>query len=217
MINVNVPLANRLQTYRSSLSNALNFPALKKPLATFSFERPKIVKLENKLKDVLELQSTKDDTYGAQKAATDSFNEERLAVRKQFGEHRQLARLAFKGQRDTETQLQLNVRIKTTFKGWVSQAIAFYEKISEHNEGIARYGVAPEMIEQAKTRLLALQELADQLSQRKALAQSNTEQRNKAIQELDEEMSDFYKIAKIALKAEPQLLEALGIVVPTQV
>lgn len=217
MINVNIPLAIRLQTYRSSLHNALNFPALKKPLATFSYDRPKIIKLENKLKAVLDLESSKDDTYGAQKAATDSFNEERLTVRQQFGEHRQLARLAFKGQRDIETQLQLNVRIKTTFKGWVSQATAFYEKISAHSEGIAHYGVTSEMIEQAKTRLQALQELADQSSQRKAEAQSNTEQRNRAIKELDDEMNDFYKIAKIALKAEPQLLEALGIVVPSQV
>ncbi|MEM9834811.1 MAG: hypothetical protein AAF944_29595 [Bacteroidota bacterium] len=217
MINTNISLDAKLQTYRLSLSNALNYPALKKPLATFSFDRPKLLKGEKLLTDVLALQSTKDDTYGAQKAATDNFNNEREAVRKQFGEHRQLAKLAFKGQRDVEAQLQLNIRVKTTFKGWVSQATAFYEKIGQHSNGMIRYGVTEAALQTNQAELSALIALADQQTQRRAEAQDNTEQRNKAMKELDEWMRDFYQVAKIALKDNPQLLETLGIVVPTQV
>ncbi len=216
MINVNIALDAKLQTYRSSLSNALNYPALKKPLATFSYDRAKLLKGEKLLTNVLALQSTKDDTYGAQKAATDTFNSERETVRKQFGEHRQLAKLAFKGQRDVEAQLQLNTRVKTTFKGWVSQATAFYEKISQHSDGMIRYGVTEAALQANQAKLSTLIALADQQTQRRAEAQDNTEQRNKAMKELDEWMRDFYQVAKIALKDNPQLLETLGIVVPTQ-
>lgn len=211
------PLYIRLQVYRLSLSNALNFQPLKKPLATFSFDRPKLMQGQNRLEKVLALESTKDDTYGAQKAATDTVTAEREAVRKQFGEHRQLAQLAFKGDRDTETQLKLNVRIKKDFSGWLTQATAFYDKISEHQEGIARYGVTAEVLQQTQTRLQALVALYHQQTQRKAEAQNNTEQRNQAIKELDAWMREFYQVAKIALKDEPQLLEAIGISVPAQV
>jgi len=217
MINVNMSLDAKLQAYRLSLSNALSYPALKKPLATFSYDRPKLLKGEALLKNVQLLQSSKDDTYGAQKAATDAFAAEREAVRKQFGEHRQLAKLAFKSQREIETQLQLDTRIKTTFSGWVSQATAFYEKIGTHSSAMIQYGVTETALQPAQAKLLALMDLADQQTQRRGEAQDNTEQRNKAVRELDSWMRDFYQVARIALKDNPQLLETLGIVVPSQV
>lgn len=167
--------------------------------------------------NVLALESTKDDTYGAQKAATDTVTAEREAVRQQFSEHRQLAKLAFKGDRNTETQLKLDIRLKKDFKNWLTQATTFYDKISQHQEGMARYGVTAEVLQLTQTRLQALVALYDQQTQRKAEAQNNTEQRNKAIKELDAEMREFYQIAKFALKDEPQLMEAIGMSVPAQV
>ncbi|MEQ9440027.1 MAG: hypothetical protein RIG62_13310 [Cyclobacteriaceae bacterium] len=206
----------KLQGYRLSLSNALGYVPLKKPLATFSYDRPKLLKGQSLLEKVLELQSTKDDTYGAQKDATDAINQEWATLKTLFNEHRQLARLAFKDQRGVLTQLKLDTRLKTAFSGWITQATAFYGKIGQHSEGMARYGVNTEVLHGAQSRLEALLGLYSQQSQRKAEAQHITEQRNKALKDLDHWMRDFYRIAKVALQDEPQLLEMLGYVVPAQ-
>ena len=211
------PIDKKLQRYRSSLNNALGYPALRKPLAKYSYDRAKLLTGQAFLDKVVTLQSTKDDTFGAQKDATDAIAHRWNALKPRFTEHRQLARMAFKKQRGVLTQLKVDTRLKTSFSGWMAQATAFYSKIGQHSKGIGRYGVTPEVLQETHTHLAELLALYDQQSQRKAEAQNTTEQRNRTMKELDAWMSEFYQIAKIALKDEPQLLEMLGVVVPAVV
>ena len=209
------PIDTKLQRYRSSLSNALSYAPLRKTLTRYSYDRPTLLKGEALLQKALKLQLTKDDTLGAQKDATDAIQQRWRSLKAVFTEHRQLARIAFKSQRGVLTQLKLNDPLKTSFSGWVTQATAFYTKVGNHLEGMNRYGVDAQGIATVQTQLEELLALYDQQLQRKAEAQHTTEQRNKVIKELDHWMREFYQIAKIALKDEPQQLEMLGIVVAT--
>ena len=214
---MNIPIDQKLQRYRSTLTNALSYAPLRKPLAKYSYDRAKLMAGQALLDKVLVLQSTKDDTRGAQKDATDAITRRWNQLKPRFSEHRQLARLAFKGQRGVLTQLKLDIKLKTSFSGWTVQATAFYSKIGQYDQAMAGYGVQTATLQEIETQLEELLALHDQQSQRKAEAQHTTEQRNKAMKELDNWMRDFHQIAKIALKNEPQLLEMLGIVVPTLV
>ena len=55
------------------------------------------------------------------------------------------------------------------------------------------------------TRTLYLKEVGE--------SQEATKTKDKALAELEEWMSDFYAVAKIAMEDQPQLLETLGLLV----
>ena len=55
------------------------------------------------------------------------------------------------------------------------------------------------------TRTLYLREVGE--------SQEATREKDKALAELEEWMSDFYAVAKIAMEDQPQLLESLGLLV----
>ena len=207
----------KLQRYRSALINTSDYAPLRRPLAKYTYDHTKLVQGQALLDKVMKLQSTKDDTRGAQKDATDAITQRWNHLRPLFSEHRQLARMAFKEQRGVLTQLKLDTRLKSSFSGWIAQATAFYSKIGQYSEGIERYGVKAESLQEIQTQLEELLALYDQQSRCKAEAQHTTEQRNRAMKELDTWMREFFLIAKIALKDEPQLLEMLGLVVPSVV
>jgi hypothetical protein len=76
---------------------------------------------------------------------------------------------------------------------------------------LSGYGVTPE-------KLQAGQQMADEAEaanaareKEKGEAQQATKDRDEAVEIMDDWMSDFRKIARIALADKPQLLEKLGI------
>ncbi len=46
-------------------------------------------------------------------------------------------------------------------------------------------------------------------------AQSSTQKRNEVLKALNRWVGDFKKVARVALQDDPQLLESLGIMVPS--
>jgi len=94
-----------------------------------------------------------------------------------------------------QTDLHLNNRKPQTFNPWYEQARHFYTALLADTEAqtqLARYKITPEALQAAGE------------------AQEATQQRNTAIEALDEWLSDFRVVAKIALEDTPQLLEALN-------
>lgn len=203
----------RLERHRVMLFNAKNTSAIAKRMATFGFNGNKMLKGIAMLDDVLEAQSQKDTQYGAQKSATDALNTEWYTFKKTYNEHVALARIAYREDSGAYSTLNLDETRQATMGAWLTQATSFYQQLTAYADGMARFGVSAEDIQTAQAQIQALKNLRDTQLQRKGAAQDATDQRNQAMEALDEWMNEFRQIARIAMKDNPQLLETLGIVV----
>ncbi len=66
-------------------------------------------------------------------------------------------------------------------------------------------------MQQARASLKALMELRDDYAFKKSVAEDTTQSRNQLRQQLKEWLREFHTAARLALKDNPQRLEAFGI------
>lgn len=150
--------------------------------------------------------------YGEQHAATQAFVDASEAADKDYGDHRRLAKLAFKSDAQRKTDLHLNERKPQAFNPWYEQARHFYTAILADTEAqteLARYKITPEDLSAAQAQVEQVSTLKNTQEQEKSEAQDATQERNASIEALDEWLGDFRVVARIALEDSPQLMEAL--------
>ncbi len=201
---------------KMAIENALQNVRIQKKLGVFNYDRKQMLLGKGLYEEVYNLQGTKQDKYGEQLDATDAIKSQTAEVKALYRQHVKCAYLAFDKQRGILEQLQLNGIRKRDSMGLLEQMNTFYTKITAHSEVIGRFNVSPEELAQAKAMVDALQAAHQQQLQSIGEAQDATEKRNAKRKELKAWMSKFRKVARIALSDEPQLLEILGIMVPTQ-
>lgn len=83
------------------------------------------------------------------------------------------------------------------------------------SEKMADYGITQAKLENGKALLDQAEAANAAQKKEKGEAQQATQERDKAMDSLEEWLSDFIVIARIALEDKPQLLEKLGIVEPS--
>lgn len=159
---------------------------------------------------------TQKKEYGEQFAATDELEKARAAADTQWSIHYQIARVAFKKDRGALTALGADKRRARKLADWLAQAKQFYKNALTTPEFLAafeRFKQDQATLENAQSLVEAVATARDKQKKETGEAQDATEKRDAALEELDEWMSDFLTIAKLALQDQPQLLEALGVVV----
>lgn len=125
-----------------------------------------------------------------------------------------VARVAFRGNMGAFQTLDLNGRRKESLAGWLAQARQFYTNAladADIMAGLGRFGRTPEIL-QAGLQLINDVEAAnaDQEKERGEAQQKRVE-RDLALDEMEDWMSDYFEIARIALADKPQLLEMMGL------
>ncbi len=201
---------------RLAAENALEHAIIKKKLATVGYDQKKLLAGKALSEEVYLLCSVQQDKYAAQYEGTDALKEQLAEVQARYRQHVKRARLAFEGQRSIRELLQINGKRKTDTVGQLDQIYAFYSKIEQYLEVIARYDVKAEEIAQTKAMVEALQAGQRKRTARRGEAQHATQQRDRKRRELKDWMTQFRKAARLALHDNPQLLEVLGIQVASQ-
>ena len=197
---------------QNALENALNHPEIQRLLKRVSYDKKELLQGKALNEAVRMSQTIKRDEYGSQASSTDLLLGNLKETKEVYRDHITLARLAFKGNRGMNTVLELSGGRKRSTDAWLAQAANFYEKIDEIAGPMAKYGVIPEGLQQAKAMVEAIT-TARQQQQRKGDAQNATQQRDAARRAMNKWMVDFRAAARVALKDKPQLLEALGMLV----
>ena len=106
----------------------------------------------------------------------------------------------------------MNERKPQVFNPWYEQARHFYTALLADTEAqaqLARYRVTLEGLQAAQAQVESTFALKTAQEKEKGEAQESTQQRDAAIEALEEWLSDFKVVAKIALEDTPQLLEVM--------
>ena len=199
---------------RIAIDNALSNEQIQAALKEFGCTADQIRAGKALYETALTAQQRQGAQRGDQIAATARLNQARATAHKSYMQLVQLARLAFKTQPGIATKLAIAGPRQKSLSGWLLQAKQFYTNALSDGEiqfGLADYGVTLAKLQAAQAAVEAV-EAANSLQEReKGEAQAATQARNAAIAALNDWLSDFLAVARIALADNSQLLEILGI------
>lgn len=212
---LNQTIDSKLLFASSSINNALNNEAIQALLETFGYNS-EVLNVGKELYTKTESLHTKQKKeYGEQYAATDKLNEVLALANHRYMQDLKVARIGLKGNRAAREAMLLGGRRKESLSGWLKQTHAFYTNALELPEvlsAMARFNRTKEHLEEGQAMVNAVEQAYAVQLKEKGEAQNATPVRDDAFDDLQEWMSDFVGIARIALEAQPQYLEILGIV-----
>jgi len=152
--------------------------------------------------------------YDEQYAASQDFNMAWEAADDTYMQFIKVSRVAFKNNLNTAISLGLSGRRKSSFSGWLDQTQQFYLTVLENTDfqtALARFGITLEKLQEGKALVAAVVTAKQSKESETGEAQQATKTRDAVLDALEDWMSDFIAIARIALE-DTQLSETLGIV-----
>ena len=197
-----------------AIDNALTTPDILTALSDYGYTRTRIEQGKKHYNQAAAAQLAQTTAAGEQISATATVNAAWETAKKSYIRFVKVARIAFKRNPGIITQLALSGERKRTLSGWSAQATQFYNNALSNKEilsGLQEFGITEKKIKAGLADLKAI-EAANLIQEKeKGEAQAATQKRDAALDELQDWMSDFRAIAKIALEDDPQRLESLGI------
>lgn len=214
----NATIDERLTAAQVALDNALNDSGLQDSLAVFGYTAERLQEGQALYETARSLHDQQQAEYGDQFAATDALQSAWDEAKTVYTRHVKVARVALKRERGAWKQLGLSGRRKRTLSGWLTQARQFYANaLADPNilVELGNFGITQEKLEAGQTLVDDVETANAAQEQEKGEAQEATRKRDQALDALDEWMSDFVAIARVALEDRPQHLEKLGVVAPS--
>jgi hypothetical protein len=201
---------------QNALQNATNNQFISKALGTYGFDQKRMQEGMALYKKAEELNFRQHQEYDDQFEATDALKTARAETNQIYMKHLKLARIAFKGSDTIASALKLNGSRALSYTGWLGQTKLFYQNaLSKDNikTGLALMGITEKMLEEAYNKVLDVESKYNTQQYETGEAQDTTKERDKAFDELEDWMSDFIAVSRIALEDKPQYMEMLGVVV----
>nr|WP_321355557.1 hypothetical protein [uncultured Draconibacterium sp.] len=205
--------ASTLEQYRVALENAGAQPKIAALMAELGITAETIAQgktLLNETRQAYNFNQTEDDETSE---ASENFKTVKKQLSDFYGLHRKKAKIVFRNNAVTLEQLALTGSMPKAYVNWLETIRKFYSTASESEE--------------IQAKLLRLKITADDLASGTALvtqvdaartiylretgeSQDATKAKDQAMAKMDDWMSEFYAVARIALEDHPQLLESLG-------
>lgn len=211
-------IEDHLLAAQVAIHNALDDVELQDYLAEYGYDREKLEAGRVLYQATVVAQQTQQVKYGDQYNATDTVNRLREEADETYMRYVEVARIALRDRRGVAAKLNLRGRRKKAIAGWIVQVRQFYDNLlsdADLMESMAEFGVTQAKLEAGRAQVDAVEEANRIQDKLRGEAQDATQARDAALEALDRWMSDFIAIARLALKERPQLLEKLGIVVPS--
>jgi len=205
-----------LERYRVALENVEAQSEIATIMAEFGYDSAMIEEgkqLFTKTREAYDLNVKEDDETSQ---AYSDFAEKRELLDETYTLHRKKAKVVFRKNLEIMKRLELDDAIPRTYVKWMETVKKFYAEIladTTLQEKIARLKVTVEDLNAANTLVNELEAARSEYLREKGESQDATTEKDTVFSELDDWMSEFYAVARIALEDNIQLLEALGVIV----
>ena len=208
--------AEVLEISRIALQNVETNAIIKPLMEDLGYNTAKIdagKALLSKTKAQFTIHNTFEDTRAR---AYKHFDDLKIIIEAKYAKDRKKAKIIYRQDVLVLKELGIKGIIPKSYVKWLEIVNQFYNLLNADAAILAK--LAPLQVSQEHvTALLAtlnsLENLRAAYIQTKGNAQNATKTKNKAFRDLEQWMSDFYAVARLALENEPQLLESLGKVV----
>ena len=205
--------AETLEQYRVALENTESQTEIATIMAEFGYDETLLTEgktLLTKTREAFEFNKKEDDE------TTESYSnftslKENLA--KTYSLHRKKAKVIFRKEPTILSRLALTGSLPSAYIKWLETVKKFYAVASEDTAiqtKLVRLKITLEEINGTTALITNLEEARATYLREKGESQDATKAKDKAFAEIDDWMSEFYAVAKIALEDNPQLLESIG-------
>ncbi len=205
--------AETLEQYRVSFENVEIQSEIAAIMAEFGFDEASITTgkaLYTKTRDAFDFNKKEDDETSETYI---NFTVARENLAKTYTLHRKKAKVIFRNDPNILNKLALTGSLPTSYIKWLEVVKKFYS-VAIGNKPIEtkllRLKVTSTDLANAVAEIAALTSARAEYLREKGESQDSTKSKDKAFGEIDDWMSEFYAVAKIALEDKPQLLESLG-------
>ncbi len=205
--------AEVLEQYRVSFENVEKQSEIATIMAEFGYDETLLTEgktLLTKTRAAFDFNKKEDDeTSEAYKNFTTL--KENLATT--YTLHRKKAKVIFRKESTTLNKLSLSGSLPTAYIKWLETVKKFYAVASADSDiqsKLVRLKITTEELNGTIELITNLELARAEYLREKGESQDATKLKDKAFGEIDDWMSEFYAVAKIALEDNPQLLESLG-------
>ena len=202
----------RLEAYSIALNNVNSQNQIAQAMNDIGYDKPIIDVGRNLLKDTLEKYQVKQAENAERSHAYDTFYAMWLEMDKQYTSDRKKVKIIFKSEPAILLRLVIVGSPPKPFEEWLQTVKIFYTELSKDEElqkRAQRLRLCKEGIMIARKNVEELELARANYIEEKGEAQNATQVKDDAFIKIDEWMSDFYAVARIALEENPQLLESL--------
>jgi len=194
--------------------NSYRQPAIKKAVDKYGYDEAMLDVLKEVHQDLV---GVLDEQAHAKSVKRDLYAERTLLkkqVQKVYMKYLKLARIAFVDDLKIREALLLDGERMRTYNEWLFQVAVFCSNLTANQDWLSllkRYGIARHDIVELDNWRNKLIRLTEKCIEAKGEVKRLTESKHKKVIEVQSCVSDYIKIARIALENKPKLLNCLGI------
>jgi hypothetical protein len=202
-----------LEESRVTLANAESHPIISKIMEKEGYDSETIAAGKKLLAETKAIYNSNKKGKMVKSTARHNYKSMKSKLKKLFAKHFAKARLIFKRDILAYEQLGLKRFIPKKHVLWVEKAEKFYTEIEADPDllgKLARLKINEETIADCLAKIEDFQTARAIYLKEIGNTQHSTKTKDAAIAVLKEWMHEFFTVARIALKDQPQLLEVLG-------
>ena len=205
-----------LERYRVALENVESQNEIATIMAEFGYDTEELQKgkqLFTETRQAYDLNVKEDDETSQ---AYSDYSEKRNSLANTYSLHRKKAKVIFRKDLEIMKRLSLDGSVPAAYVKWLETVKKFYSEVTSDRdleEKLRRLKITAEDLNAARTLITELESARSEYLKEKGESQDATKQKDAVFTNLDDWMSEFYAVAKIALEDNIQLLEALGVII----
>lgn len=200
------------EQWRVALENAELQPEIAAKMSELSYDSGKIAEGKALLTETRQVYDTNKTEEVETTEASEKFKTDRKLLEKTFRRHRRKARVVFRKDPVMLKRLAIDDDVPGAYAKLIETVSVFYNEAAKPNalDPLARLGITADDIA-AGAQLVNTVE-TDRANYLREVGESEnaTKAKDAAMAKMQDWMTEFYAVARIALEDQPQLLEALG-------
>ena len=207
-------ISDRLTKAAVAISNALSDSQIGVLLAEYGYQPDKLGDGMALYETAAEAVKKQVAAHGDQKDSTARLLKAEKTAQVSYQNLAQVTRAAFQRDQAKLAVLGLDNPMPRTLPLFLTMAAALFDNASRMTEiadTLKGYGYTSEKLAKEKVKIVELSAALQSREAAKGAAQQATFEQNNAMEALDRWMAGFVKVARVALRDYPQLLEKLGI------
>ena len=205
--------AQILQRYGVLFENVKKDTVLAAELAEYGYDAAAIAQGEALYNTLIEKYDANKTETAQETTAYAVFSNAFETTLSTYKTDRKKAKIVFKNQPDVLKNLQLNKSLIERNATMIDAMRLFYEMLQNNAEwvnALQRLKITTDHVNQQLANVTNVQTVYATYVQEKGESQQATQDKNKAFDEVNKWVSEFYSVAKIALEDQPQLLESIA-------